>query len=95
MFEDPLLSPGENTRGFVLKPALWFTRRRLVPGIESDNLRKDFDALRSQGLTFAEAEPEDYPFGIRATALDPDGNAVCLRQRNGKQELDSIFRRKL
>ena len=51
---------------------------------ESDNLRKDFDALRSKGVRFVEAEPEDYPFGVRATALDPDGNAVCLRQRKGK-----------
>src|SRR6266536_3182680 len=37
-----------------------------VPGvliIESDDLRKDFDLLRSRGVKFAEEEPEDYPFG--------------------------------
>ncbi len=54
-----------------------------VPGaliIESDDLRKDFEALRSRGVKFADAEPEDYPFGVRVTALDPDGNRVSLRQ---------------
>ncbi len=51
--------------------------------IESDNLRKDFEALRSKGIRFVEAEPEDYPYGVRATALDPDGNLVSLRQRKG------------
>ncbi len=49
--------------------------------IESDNLREDFEALRSKGVRFVEAEPKDYPFGVYATALDPDGNPVALRQR--------------
>jgi catechol 2,3-dioxygenase-like lactoylglutathione lyase family enzyme len=52
--------------------------------IESDNLRKDFDALKSKGVRFVEAEPEDYQFGVRVTTLDPDGNPVALRQRKGK-----------
>jgi catechol 2,3-dioxygenase-like lactoylglutathione lyase family enzyme len=54
-----------------------------VPGpliIESDDLKKDFETLRSRGVTFADAEPENYPFGMRVTALDPDGNRVSLRQ---------------
>jgi len=54
-----------------------------VPGpliIESDDLRKDFEILRSRGVQFADAEPENYPFGVRVTALDPDGNRVSLRQ---------------
>jgi catechol 2,3-dioxygenase-like lactoylglutathione lyase family enzyme len=54
-----------------------------VPGpliIESDDLRKDVDVLRSRGVRFADAEPEDYPFGVRVTALDPDGHRVSLRQ---------------
>jgi predicted enzyme related to lactoylglutathione lyase len=54
-----------------------------VPGpliIESDDLRKDFDVLRSLGVKFADAEPESYPFGMRVTALDPDGTRVSLRQ---------------
>ena len=32
-----------------------------------------------------EAEPEDYPFGVRVTALDTDGNRVSLRQKMGSQ----------
>jgi catechol 2,3-dioxygenase-like lactoylglutathione lyase family enzyme len=54
-----------------------------VPGpliIESDDLRKDFEQLRSRGVQFADAEPENYPFGLRVTAVDPDGNRVSLRQ---------------
>ena len=49
--------------------------------IESDDLRKDFEVLRSRGVRFEEAEPEDYQFGVRVTALDPDGNRISLRQR--------------
>jgi predicted enzyme related to lactoylglutathione lyase len=49
--------------------------------IESDDLRKDFEVLRSHGVNFADAEPEDYTFGVRVTALDPDGNRISLRQR--------------
>jgi catechol 2,3-dioxygenase-like lactoylglutathione lyase family enzyme len=48
--------------------------------IESDDLCKDFAALKGRGVEFLEAEPEAYPFGIRVTALDPDGNPVALRQ---------------
>ena len=54
-----------------------------IPGpliIESDDLRSDFDILRSRGVEFADAQPESYPFGVRVTALDPDGNRVSLRQ---------------
>jgi catechol 2,3-dioxygenase-like lactoylglutathione lyase family enzyme len=54
-----------------------------IPGpliLESDDLRTDVAALRSRGVRFVEPEPEDYPFGVRATALDPDGNRVSLRQ---------------
>jgi catechol 2,3-dioxygenase-like lactoylglutathione lyase family enzyme len=55
-----------------------------VPGpifLESDDLRKEFEALRARGVTFEEAEPEDYQFGVRISALDPDGNRLALRQR--------------
>ena len=54
-----------------------------IPGsliIESDELKKDFKMLRSRGVKLVEAGPEDYPFGKRVTALDPDGNRVSLRQ---------------
>jgi len=48
--------------------------------IESDDLENDFEILRSRGVTFADAKPEHYAFGMRVTALDPDGNRVSLRQ---------------
>ena len=48
--------------------------------IESDDLRKDFAELKARGVKFLEPEPETYPFGMRVTALDPDGNPVALRQ---------------
>lgn len=49
--------------------------------IESADLRKDFEVLRSKGVKFIQPAPEDYPFGVRIAALDPDGNRVELRQR--------------
>jgi predicted enzyme related to lactoylglutathione lyase len=48
--------------------------------IESDDLQKDFAELRKRGVEFAQPEPESYPFGMRLTALDPDGNVISLRQ---------------
>jgi catechol 2,3-dioxygenase-like lactoylglutathione lyase family enzyme len=48
--------------------------------IESDNLGKDFADLKARGVKFLEPEPEAYPFGMRVTAFDPDGNPVALRQ---------------
>lgn len=54
-----------------------------IPGgliIESDDLMKDFATLKAKGVRFAESEPEKYPFGLRVTALDPDGNRISLRQ---------------
>ena len=48
--------------------------------LESDDLRQEFEVLQSRGVEFVEAEPVDYPFGVRVTALDPDGNRIELRQ---------------
>jgi catechol 2,3-dioxygenase-like lactoylglutathione lyase family enzyme len=65
-----------------------------VPGpliIESDDLRKDFDMLRSRGVQFADKDPQNYPFGMRVTALDPDGNRVSLRQtRKARRPRQSV-----
>ncbi|MGW4688063.1 VOC family protein [Streptomyces sp. NPDC004244] len=49
--------------------------------LESDDLRKDFEILRQRGVVFEQPEPEDYPFGVRIEAVDPDGNRVSLRQK--------------
>lgn len=55
----------------------------LNPGflfIESSDLKEECRVLASEGIKF-ETEAEDYPYGVRATVLDPDGNRVELRQR--------------
>ena len=54
-----------------------------VPGpifLESDDLTKKFEVLRARGVRFEEPEPTPYLFGVRLTALDPDGNRIALRQ---------------
>jgi hypothetical protein len=38
------------------------------------------ETLRTRGVSFEESEPTPYPFGLRLTALDPDGNRVAFRQ---------------
>ncbi|MFD6157796.1 VOC family protein [Nocardia sp. NPDC060256] len=56
-----------------------------IPGpviLESDDLRNDFEVLRQRGVTFTRPEPEDYPFGVRIDAVDPDGNRIALRQQS-------------
>ncbi|MEU6112748.1 hypothetical protein ABZ853_30615 [Streptomyces albidoflavus] len=49
--------------------------------LESDDLRTDVESVRERGVIFEESEPEDYPFGVRIEAVDPDGNRISLRQR--------------
>jgi catechol 2,3-dioxygenase-like lactoylglutathione lyase family enzyme len=48
--------------------------------IGTDDCRADFDRLRSRGVLFEESEPIEAPFGVRATAIDLDGNLVRLNQ---------------
>ncbi len=70
-----VLWPGTQGHGHASSPA---------PGpliLESDDLRTDFETLQSNGVPFVGPAPEDYPFGVRIEALDPDGNRVSLRQR--------------
>jgi catechol 2,3-dioxygenase-like lactoylglutathione lyase family enzyme len=70
-----VLWPGTQGQGHASAPA---------PGpliVESTDLRKDFETLQSKGVQFVGPAPEDYPFGVRIEALDPDGNRVSLRQR--------------
>jgi catechol 2,3-dioxygenase-like lactoylglutathione lyase family enzyme len=69
----------------VLGPATPGAEPGTVPGsviLESDDLRKDFDVLRDRGVPFEEPEPTDYAFGVRITAIDPDGNRISLRQQH-------------
>jgi catechol 2,3-dioxygenase-like lactoylglutathione lyase family enzyme len=55
-----------------------------VPGpviLESADLKSDVEILRNLGVTFEEPEPVDYAFGVRITAIDPDGNRISLREQ--------------
>lgn len=55
----------------------------LNPGflfIESTDLKEACRVLTAEGVAF-ETQVEEYPYGVRATVLDPDGNRVELRQR--------------
>ncbi|MDQ8731107.1 VOC family protein [Bradyrhizobium sp. LHD-71] len=54
--------------------------------LQSDDLRKDFAELKARGVTFVEPEPEDYTWGVRVTALDPDGNWIALRQQGSSRQ---------
>ncbi len=77
------VTPSDRSVQILLFPGTPGQGPGLVPGpvfLESDDLRKEFEVLRSRGVEFAEPEPVDYPFGVRATALDPDGNRIELRQ---------------
>lgn len=48
--------------------------------LQSSDLRKAFTELKARGVNLLEAEPESYAYGLRATAVDPDGNLISLRQ---------------
>ncbi|MFE6866458.1 VOC family protein [Kitasatospora sp. NPDC057692] len=49
--------------------------------LESDDLLKDFEIWRERGVAFDSPAPEEYAFGIRIEAADPDGNRISLRQQ--------------
>lgn len=48
--------------------------------IQVDDCRKAFDELKSKGVEFRQAQPEEYAWGIAATFSDPDGNLFSIRQ---------------
>ena len=45
--------------------------------IPVNNCYEAFERLSNHGVTFI-GKPIELPYGIQATALDPDGNRVCL-----------------
>jgi catechol 2,3-dioxygenase-like lactoylglutathione lyase family enzyme len=62
-----------------------------IPGplfLESDDLAEEFELLRARGVTFEEPEPTAYPYGVRLTAIDPDGNRIALRQPSPRRGTD-------
>jgi catechol 2,3-dioxygenase-like lactoylglutathione lyase family enzyme len=48
--------------------------------IGTDDCHADFARWRANGAQFEESEPIEAPYGIRATAIDPDGNRIRLNQ---------------
>jgi len=65
-------------------------QNRLQPGsnpqwtLRTSDCRKDFEELKSRGVKFDQARPDEYPWGILATFGDPDGNAFALLQQPSK-----------
>jgi catechol 2,3-dioxygenase-like lactoylglutathione lyase family enzyme len=47
--------------------------------IETEDIRKSFEALKSHGVNF-ETEVLEYPWGYIAVFEDPDGNRLQLRE---------------
>jgi predicted enzyme related to lactoylglutathione lyase len=45
-----------------------------------DDCRKAFAELKSRGVEFKQAQPEEYPWGVSATFADPDGNLFSMNQ---------------
>ena len=47
--------------------------------LEVSDCRKEFEVLKSRGVTF-DTEVHEYPWGLIAVFQDPDGNRLQLRQ---------------
>ncbi|WP_255461004.1 VOC family protein [Edaphobacter albus] len=74
-----ILWPGTGGKG-TPTPDLPANAAAGVIFLQTDDLRKTFEELKARGVSLLEAKPESYPYGLRATAVDPDGNRVSLRQ---------------
>ena len=57
------------------------TQGRIPPTctIETDDLRKEYEALKSRGVKF-ETDVLEFPWGYIAQFEDPDGNRLQLRE---------------
>jgi predicted enzyme related to lactoylglutathione lyase len=49
-----------------------------------DDCRKTFAEMKSRGVEFEQIEPVEYPWGISATFVDPDGNRFSINQLPAK-----------
>ena len=47
--------------------------------LETDDIQRDYDALRTRGVEFSEA-PEERPYGIDSAFRDPSGNTIRMAQ---------------
>jgi predicted enzyme related to lactoylglutathione lyase len=48
--------------------------------LQTDDCRKDVEALKARGVRFTEPAPMEAPFGVVACFADPDGNRFSLLQ---------------
>jgi predicted enzyme related to lactoylglutathione lyase len=57
------------------------TQGRIPPActIETDDLRKEYEALKSRGVKF-DTDVLEFPWGYVAQFEDPDGNRLQLRE---------------
>ena len=46
-----------------------------------DDCHRLFAEMKSRGVEFKQAQPEEYAWGISATFADPDGNLFSINQR--------------
>jgi catechol 2,3-dioxygenase-like lactoylglutathione lyase family enzyme len=46
----------------------------------TDDCRRDYEALKARGVRFTRDEPIEAPYGISAYFTDPDGNHLTLLQ---------------
>jgi predicted enzyme related to lactoylglutathione lyase len=74
-----ILWPGTGGKG-TARPGLPAGAAAGAIFLQSDDLEKDFADLKARGVQLLEAAPERYAYGLRATAVDPDGNLISLRQ---------------
>ena len=85
-------SPPGNPRWLTVAPKVQDIELALYPPqpedravtwtLVTDDIRKDFDELKSRGIRFNEAQPKESPWGKTATFSDPDGNKFSLYQQN-------------
>ena len=68
-----MAGPPRTGRGLVV------SRGVIVPRVGRP--AEGLERLQANGVRFVQPAPEDYPFGVRIEALDPDGNRLSLRQR--------------
>jgi len=52
--------------------------------IRVDDCRKTFEEMKSRGVHFKQAKPEEYFWGISAMFSDPDGNVFWIVQHTAK-----------
>ena len=51
--------------------------------IDTDDCRRDYEALKAKGVTFLQ-EPADRPYGVEALLRDDSGNWFSLTQRRAR-----------